>query len=236
MQRDSGCLFSISRLLSSSWPPVVARLRFWKKRRERPIIVNKNNKVIIEGQVRVRMWVWVCVCVCEYNLPFSPALPLHLNHSHHLWESRRHSCFSGFGKSLSKLSNLNKRYNKSVYYKCVFMSVYIMTLGILWRFGQGLGLIHITADWNNQVFIWKRDKRVHWHSVCALSGTKFLVLSTHHRPRRRHWLEQTAHREEEGGGGQSLFVSGFAQTAWTDTAAPEVMPENGKQITVFSAL
>lgn len=56
------------------------------------------------------------------------------------------------------------------------------------------------------------------------------VPSTHHRPRRKHSLEQTAHREEEGGGGQSLFVSGFAQKAWTNTAALEVMPENGRQI------
>lgn len=28
-----------------------------------------------------------------YSSQFSPALPLHLNHSHHLWENRKQSYF-----------------------------------------------------------------------------------------------------------------------------------------------
>lgn len=63
--------------------------------------------------------------------------------------------------------------------------------------------------------------------VWTPTSTTSLVLATHHRPRHRHSLEQTGHREEGGGGGQPLFVSGFVQKAWTDTAAQELKPVVG---------
>lgn len=44
-------------------------------------------------------------------------------------------------------------------------------------------------------------------------------MITHHRPGRRHWLEQTGRREVEAGGGQPLSVSESVQKAWTGTAA-----------------